>query len=48
MVELRKRVAALPDKSAILYTAVYSDGTGTYFPPADAVAMIAKVANRPS
>jgi signal transduction histidine kinase len=47
MVELKRRVAALPDRSAILYTAVYSDGAGTYFPPAAALEMISAVANRP-
>jgi signal transduction histidine kinase len=47
MTELRKRVGALPERTAILYTAMYSDGAGTYFPPANAVAMIAEVANRP-
>jgi len=45
--ELRKRVAALPDRTAILYTGIYSDGEGAYFPPADAVALVAEVANRP-
>ena len=45
--ELRKRVAALPDRTAILYTGVYSDGEGTYFPPADAVGFLAEVANSP-
>jgi signal transduction histidine kinase len=47
MSELKRKVAALPGHSAILYTAIYSDGAGTYFPPADAVAMIEEVANRP-
>ena len=47
MAELRNRVSALPDKTAILYTAIYSDGAGTYFPPSDGVAMIAEVANSP-
>ena len=47
MSELRKRVATLPDHTAILYTAVYSDGAGTYYPPADAVALIAQSANGP-
>ena len=47
MRELRKRVAVLPDRTAIVYTAIYSDGEGTYYPPADAVALIAQVANRP-
>jgi signal transduction histidine kinase len=45
--DLRKRVAALPADSAILYTAIYSDGRGTYFPPSIALQMIAEVANRP-
>lgn len=47
MRELRRRVAMLPDRTAILYTSIYSDGEGTYYPPADAVALIAEVANRP-
>ncbi|RUM95767.1 histidine kinase [Pseudaminobacter arsenicus] len=47
MAELRNRVASLPKDCAILYTAVYSDGAGTYFPPADALGMIARTANRP-
>jgi signal transduction histidine kinase len=47
MKELRKRVAVLPDRTAILYTAIYSDGEGTFYPPADAVALVAEVANRP-
>ena len=47
MATLRKRVSALPDQTAILYTAIYSDGAGTYFPPADALAMFAETANRP-
>lgn len=45
--ELRRRVADLPDATAILYTSMYSDGSGTYFPPADALELIAKTANRP-
>jgi signal transduction histidine kinase len=47
MVELQKRVAELPEKSVIIYTAIYSDGAGTFFTPSDGVAMIAAVANRP-
>ena len=47
MRRLRDEVASLPDRTAILYTALYSDGEGTYFPPADAVAALAGVANRP-
>ena len=47
MAELRKRVAALPDDAAILYTALFSDGARVFFRPVDALAMIAEVANRP-
>lgn len=47
MVDVRKRIAALPERTAILYTAIYSDGKGTYFTPAEALPMIAEVANRP-
>ena len=47
MKELRKRVAELPDHTAILYTSIYSDGAGTYYLPSDAVAFVAEVANRP-
>jgi signal transduction histidine kinase len=47
MRELRKRVAVLPDHSAILYTSIYSDGEGTYLPPSHAVGLVAEVANRP-
>ena len=47
MAELRKRVAALPDDAAILYTALFSDGAKVFRRPVDALAMIAEVANRP-
>jgi signal transduction histidine kinase len=47
MAEVRKRVAALPDRSAIIYSAMFSDGKGTYYPPAAAVSLIAEKANRP-
>lgn len=47
MKELRRRVATLPDHTAIVYTAIYSDGEGTYYPPADALALIVETANRP-
>jgi signal transduction histidine kinase len=47
MGELRTRASALPAQTAIIYTAVYSDGKGTYYPPADAVARVAETANRP-
>ncbi|RDJ27245.1 histidine kinase [Bosea caraganae] len=45
--ELRRRVADLPDATAILYTSLYSDGEGHYFAPADALERVAEVANRP-
>lgn len=47
MVEVRKRVAGLPDRSAIIYSAMFSDGQGTYYPPATAVGLVAEKANRP-
>ncbi|WP_274629853.1 sensor histidine kinase [Arvimicrobium flavum] len=47
MPEQRRRVSALSSDTAILYTAGYSDGAGTYFPPTDALALIAEAANRP-
>ena len=47
MRELRKRVAVLPDHAAIIYTAIYSDGEGTFYAPLDALDRIAEVANRP-
>jgi signal transduction histidine kinase len=47
MTDIRKRVAELPDRSAIIYTAVFSDGEGTFYPPATALAIIAEKANRP-
>ena len=47
MTELRKRVAALPDHTAILHTSIYSDGEGNSLIPADAVALVAEAANRP-
>jgi signal transduction histidine kinase len=45
--DIRKRVAELPDRSAIIYTAVFSDGEGTFYPPSTALGMIAEKANRP-
>ncbi len=47
MRELRQRVASLADDTAILYTGVYSDGEGTFYVPADALALISMTANRP-
>jgi Histidine kinase-, DNA gyrase B-, and HSP90-like ATPase len=34
MAETRKRVEALPERSAILYSSMYSDGEGAFYPPA--------------
>jgi len=45
--DVRKQVAALPDRSAILTSAMYSDGEGTYYSPASALARVAENANRP-
>jgi len=45
--EVKKRVAALPDDSAILYTALTHDGNGTQYLPYEAAALIAEVAKRP-
>jgi signal transduction histidine kinase len=47
MAETRKRVEALPERSAIIYSAMYSDGEGAFYPPATALALIAEKANRP-
>jgi signal transduction histidine kinase len=47
MRELRERVAVLPDRSAIIYSAIYSDGEGNFYPPATALALMADRANRP-
>jgi signal transduction histidine kinase len=47
MVEVRKRVGALPARSTIIYSATYSDGEGTYFSPAKGFELVAEKANRP-
>jgi signal transduction histidine kinase/ABC-type uncharacterized transport system substrate-binding protein len=47
MAEIRKKVAELPDDSVIIYSTMYSDGQGTFYPPATALALIAEKANRP-
>jgi signal transduction histidine kinase len=47
MRELRKRVAVLPQDSAIIYTSIFSDGEGTSYPPLDALGYLAEAANRP-
>jgi signal transduction histidine kinase len=47
MGEVRRRVASLPDHTAILYTGIYSDGERTFYVPANALTLIAESANRP-
>jgi signal transduction histidine kinase len=47
MAEIRTKVAILPEHSVIVYSAVYSDGEGTFYPPATALSLIAEKANRP-
>src|SRR2546430_6034551 len=47
MVEVRKRVEALPARSAIIYSAIYSDGEGAYFSAAKGFELVAGKANRP-
>jgi signal transduction histidine kinase len=47
MREIRSRVAELPEDSAIIYSTVYSDGEGVFYPPATALGFIAEKANRP-
>jgi signal transduction histidine kinase len=47
MREVRERVATLPERTAILYTGIYSDGEGTSYVPAIALSLVAQTANRP-
>jgi signal transduction histidine kinase len=47
MSDIRKRVAELPERSAIIYSSIYSDGEGDYLLPLTAVGLIAEKANRP-
>lgn len=47
MPEILKQVAELPARSAIVYSGVFTDGAGTYFPAATAMRLIAESANRP-
>ncbi|XIA67073.1 ABC transporter substrate binding protein [Bradyrhizobium sp. TZ2] len=48
MAEVRKKVEALPERSAIIYSAIYSDGEGTYFSPAKGFELVAEKADRPT
>src|SRR5262245_19217080 len=45
--DVRTRVAALPQDTAIFYTTLSIDGAGVRYDPNDALALIAEVANRP-
>jgi signal transduction histidine kinase len=45
--ELRTRLASLPPRSIIIYSAVYSDGEGAYLAPIEALARFAGAANAP-
>ena len=47
MSEVKERVVMLPEKTVILYTAIFIDGAGVAFDPTEALAAIAEVANRP-
>ena len=47
MTEIRKRVAVLPENTAIIYTAINVDGAGVAYIPREALAAVAEVANRP-
>jgi signal transduction histidine kinase len=47
MTETRSRIAGLPDRSAIIYSATYSDREGGFFPPATALSLIARDTNQP-
>jgi signal transduction histidine kinase len=47
MGDLRRRVMTLPENTAIVYTAINFDGAGASYIPAEAVSLVAEVANRP-
>jgi signal transduction histidine kinase len=47
MTELRQRVSALPEHSAIVYASMHSDGEGGYFASVIGLARVAEKANRP-
>ena len=47
MTEIRKRVAVLPDDTAIIYTSVTLDGAGATYVPHEGLAAFVEVANRP-
>jgi signal transduction histidine kinase len=45
--EIKRRVAVLPERTAILYTPIFVDGAGDAYLPGDALASVAEVANQP-
>jgi signal transduction histidine kinase len=47
LAEIKKRVADLPDDTAIIYTSIYVDGAGVTYIPPEPLGQIATVANRP-
>jgi len=47
MRELLTRIAVLPKHTAIIYSAIYSDGEGNFYPPIHALDLVSKAANRP-
>ena len=47
MEDLRGRVAALPAQTAIIYTTINLDRAGVSYVPAEALSLVAAVANRP-
>lgn len=47
MRELRRRVAALPERTVVVYTSIFSDGEGTSYPPVEALGYLSQSANRP-
>src|SRR5262245_25979070 len=48
MTELLKRVAVLPEETAIIYTAINTDGAGVVYHPHEALRAVSHVANRPT
>ena len=47
MMELRRRVASLTDRTAIVYTRINSDGHGIHCSPVEALGLFAEGANAP-
>ena len=45
--DVKARISSLPDDAAILYTAIYTDGAGVQYNPAEALRAVSEAANRP-